>query len=446
MDNQKFQFEEVTWKQVKKEVLKANPKLAKIIEESKPSSQHTFIKVRYPFGVNIRQNSKLNLPLSNGEMLPFDHPKIPKSVQQKLSYSSSPLGLILNKSVEVYVQTSKKRSVPFKIFKAGTIFGVWEIMEAPKVAVRSLWEWNISSGAKTIFMLPKISDTVGHAKLKNQLHIASFAPDTIYDHHKIFTEIAKSQYLKDPWDTEVLFFTENWIKPQENNIGWIKLREYWMKEAWHQLLHWANKAVFDFNWETYSTELKRRKIKLNNYLLETIKHLISIACGTIPGFSATNNNEVAPIQLLQNAYINIYGLKQYAPIILCPQFLSLDCPEKPIYYSLQTPSLPGKLAEHTEFSSAMKVLRDIKNMMDIFLELSNKWPYTYTVGNSFDFNEVIQIDYFHNEKDKYGHISSILLLLQEDPLLMQVLLDDMKKKSFPKTTQFFRGCIRLKFK
>lgn len=217
-----------------------------------------------------------------------------------------------------------------------------------------------------------------------------------------------------------------------------------MKEAWHQLLHWANKTVFDFNWETYSTELRRRKIKLNNYLLETIKHLISIACGTIPGFSSTNNNETAPIQLLQDAYVNIYGLKKYAPIILCPQFLSPDCPKKPIYYSLQTPSLPGKLSEDTEFTSTMKALREIKNLMDIFLELSNKWP--HTIGNVLDFNETIQIDYFHNEKDKYGQISPISLLLQEDPLLMQVFLNNLKKKTFPKTAQFFRGCVRLKFK
>ena len=218
MDNQNFQFEETTWQQVKKEVSEANPKLAKIIEELKPSSQHTFIKAYYPFGANIRQDSKLNLPLANGDTLPFNHPKIPKAIQQKLCYNSSPLGLILNNSVEVYVQTPEKRSVPFKLFKAGTIFGMWEIMETPKIAARSLWEWNISSGAKTIFMLPKISDVTGHTKLRNQLHITSFAPNTIYDHHKIFMEIAKSQYLKDPWNTEILFFTENWIKSQENRV------------------------------------------------------------------------------------------------------------------------------------------------------------------------------------------------------------------------------------
>lgn len=333
-------IEEVTWGQVRDKVAQIKPTLAAIIDEFNPKKQNTLIKAWYPFGINIRDKGQLYLPTENGQLATLDEPQISVNLRNKLDYSPSPLALILDKAVEIYVETPEGRPIPLKIFPPGVTFGVWEVMSSPPILMHRGWDWSISSGARTLFMLPKITDTSSHLKLQRKNNVRAYTPRSIFEHRKIFAEISNHHAKESQWHTEILYFTRKWLEPQPKNIGWIKLKAYWADEAWRQIGYWSNKMIIDFNWEAYITELTKRKIKLKPYLLDTVKHLVLIGSGTIPAFKPTDESQlVAPTLFIQEAYVEDYGLKTYAPVIMQPDFLSPN-KNKYIYYSLHPQHYP----------------------------------------------------------------------------------------------------------
>ncbi|GAB4393948.1 MAG: hypothetical protein Tsb005_14420 [Gammaproteobacteria bacterium] len=432
---------EVTWRQIEPAVKQVNPELADIINEIAPSNDYTLIVARYPFGTNIRHNGIAYFPTEEGTLASIDDHRTPNKVKQLLSYNSSPLGFILNKSVEVYVETPEGRTIPFKLFPPGVTFGVWEIMEAPRVTLRQGWDWSISSGARTIFMPASINEMTAFNRIQREHKIKSYMPNNIFEHQKIFAEIA--HHSETDWCTEILFFTDKWVKAQQDNPRWVRLKAHWMNQAWRQFMHWSNKMVTDFNWETFVSELYTRKIKPKPYLVNTIKHLVNIACGTIPGFKAVDDSElVAPSKLIQQAYMEHYGLKMYTPMLMQPDFLQPNKSLKTVYYSLQYPTLPEKPYEFQTFPSAMQMMRELKTLLEILLEIISNWPKINYQPNIIDFLEVIQFDFFHVETDKYGEIRQTFNMLEEDPTLNAYPAKYRRK--FPEGAHFFRGCIRIK--
>ena len=441
MPKNQFQAIEVLeWSQVRQRV---NPKLAKIIDEFHPSKQHSFVKIRYPYGVDIKRKGKFLLPTENYTLKPFNEYPTP-SIKKLLNYNAAPIAVILDKYIEVYIQSPDGRTVPYKIFGPGVTFGVWEIMEMPKIILRQGWSWSISAGAKTIFLLPKISDTAGHNRLKQKYGIKSYLPDSIFGHHEIFTELAQANREEHPWFVELLVFSAKWFEPQEKNIGWVKLQLYWAQEAWHQMLHWSNKVYFDLSWETFLLELNQRKIKMDTYLLDTLKHLISIAFGIIPGFKIAGDESAAPTKLIEQCYINDYGLKIYAPVIMQPAFLQINHRDDAVYYSLQIPTLPQKLPIIKNFTSTMRLIRELKNLLEIFLETANKWPEPLAKTGRYDFLKHITFDYFHSDFDKLKSIMPIDAMLKADPTLRkhEKLYPD---RLFPENGSFLKGCIKVSF-
>jgi len=293
-------------------------------------------------------------------------------------------------------------------------------------------------------MLPKITDTASHRKLQAAYHMRTHVPRDIFEQAKVFMEIFNHTAVEDPWSIQVLFFTQKWLESHPKNIGWIKLKEYWAQEALEQLHYWSNKISLDINWEMYIMELTRRKIKLKPYFLDTVKHLIliSIGCGVIPGFRpADESQETAPTQSIQNGYINHYGLKTYAPIIMHPDFLMNFGVADAVYYSLQAPTPPEQPFEFEEFSSVLKVLCELKEYMDVFLEILKKWP-KLKLSEGYDFIECIKFDYFHTETDEHRDI----LHTSTMPAIDSTLSFSPKrygKRQFPENAPFFRGCVRI---
>jgi hypothetical protein len=90
----------VNWEQVKSVVEKANPALAKIIDAWNPS--FPLYEASYPYGAVIIKNGVFHLPLRNDSLARLQAREVPSALKDDLSYTSLPLGLVLNNSVEVY--------------------------------------------------------------------------------------------------------------------------------------------------------------------------------------------------------------------------------------------------------------------------------------------------------------------------------------------------------
>lgn len=435
-------MEVVYWEDVREKTKRANPMLAALIDEADPGKKYPLVLAKYPYGVNIHRQGRIFLPVANSSLATLDDPAMPNEIKKLLNYSTCPVGLVLDKSTEVYIESSEGRSIPFKLFSPGTSFGVWEMLDSPSMLLRREWEWNITSGARTTFILPSTNDSRGFSNLKKDFNLKSYSPKTIFDQHKVFSEIVR--HADTNWCTEILFFPNDWLG--NDNLGFAMLKQHWQSEAWKQIQHWAsaNSIAVNYSWELFMLELNNLGVKPKSYILDTVKHLFSIGSGTIPGFRLASKDELAlPVGLIQNAYVESYGLKYYYPGIMHPSFLDFDKKKDYVYYSLQYPTLPEKPAKFSSFPSVLKMTRELKSIMDIYLDLSHRWPRAAS-DPSLDFLEHIKFDYFHSEKDQAGEIDTLDRMFAEDASL-RPSNEAFGPRIYPESAHFFRGCVRVGF-
>jgi len=75
----------------------------------KPTSQHSFIKIRYAHGVKIIDTGILKFPISNNECVELGHPSLPQALKDKLSYCPIPLAFILHNTNEVFIEQNGRK-------------------------------------------------------------------------------------------------------------------------------------------------------------------------------------------------------------------------------------------------------------------------------------------------------------------------------------------------
>src|SRR5580692_8762852 len=89
-------FKEYTWSEVRDVVTHADKELGQIIDAWNPGKEYTFIELTYPFGSHILDINKsgFQIPTANGQTVPLSDPSVSSALQNKLSYSSLPLGVL----------------------------------------------------------------------------------------------------------------------------------------------------------------------------------------------------------------------------------------------------------------------------------------------------------------------------------------------------------------
>ena len=218
--------EKLTWKQAKKNITPICHKLAKIIDDINPDDKYALYKIRYPYGSLIINNGHLNVVTESGRAVSLNDPSVPKELPSDLSYSPVPLGVGINNGVEVFRELSD-RVFSIASWEKGLDIGIWEHMG---------WTtpYNVSAGARSIYMIPKISLASGHKRLKRDYRITTPAPKQSFYHWKLFSQIANSPAIDiaNRWHCEIIFFSKKWVEALEKNgqkddgSGWSRLHNY----------------------------------------------------------------------------------------------------------------------------------------------------------------------------------------------------------------------------
>lgn len=431
-------LEKVYWQDIRKEYAKVNPKVAEIIDTISPDKKFPLLKSTYSFGENILIDGKCTVSkaVANDSAL-ADILKAQKisDLQGLFDYSPIPLGVILNKSCEVFVEI-QDRIIPVFVLSAGDLFGVFETIDL-LYGVKSTPLWNIMAGARSLFMLPKINNNLWHKKLMKHFNINVRAPKTLEDHWGVFNAIANSKIAQSDWQCEVIFFPKIWVDHlNSKSPGWGQLREHLFQMCWAQASSMIEKS-FSFLWQQFSLSTIRRNYKPRIYITDTIRHLISITTGFVPGFAPSQNELSAPIALIKRAYHDVYNLP-YAPTIMEPAILQRS--PTPIYYSLGYPSL---LEGHPETSNVYNTISDLKEIKTL---IENMFRYCQTSsGNVKVFTNIvpkINLDYFHKARDTHGEIKTIAEFIATDHAFMESD-NAFKNKEFCTTAPFLNGCIRI---
>lgn len=431
------ELREGTWIDFRKDVEQVNPELFHLIEAISPDKYYRLIKATYLYGESITHLGTICVPDKHGHLSRLDHPNVSLDLKEKLGYCPTPLMVQLTNASEAFVE-AENRIIPLNVFLPGDLFGLYEILvpftECPVIPC-----WSITSGGRSVFLAAKVSDAIGHKNLKREFGVPSQPPKTLDEHWDIIKAIANRGRIQSPWMSEVLIFTREWFREHSDDIHWLKFQNYLQKMAWIQSRGNRVEIEYSIMWESFAKAVCRRNLKPNAYIVDTIKHLMLLTTGTRSGFKFVDDSEIVlPSRIVEKAYVDIYGLKEYAPLIMFPHVIGSRNDPSTIYYSMAYPTLLAGTPAIRKAANIMIELRLIRTlMMTLERVLASYEERIYEAIKNVIFN------YFHSDKDRFGEVLNSQEIAEKDNHLLAVMNKKFKGKIFPCYGPFFRGCISI---
>ncbi len=436
----KGSLQRLTWKQIRSEVIKVNPHFAKIIDKLNPTDDLWFAKATYPYGCEVMQESVLTLPNAKGEIVPITDKTISPEIRNGIGYNlnSNPVSLVLKNSFEIYYPV-ENYTIPLSgLITPGTTFGAWRLLN-PEHSEQPVFIWDMSAGVRSTFMLPRITETLKHKKIIRELGITADIPRHLMQHHGVFTQIANSGQIDcDPWAAEILYFSEAWFKHLDDR-EWSDFYQYFYHSGWAGTEYWRNQPMWNF---IFSLVVKNYESKPNAHIMDTVKYIINMAVGAFPGLAPACDTISGPWDLIQRVYSEIYGLKNYPPVIIQSQTFNMrDMLSHPIYYSLQYPNA-------TEFkpSSRVKIsiltdLHEIMSLTQRYLQVLYDDIYNLSGTSLYDIPRALKFDYFHSASHLHRGMRETAEMAED--VNLRTTVDGTVHDAFPPTCLLGNGCIRV---
>lgn len=427
-------LEEVSWAQVRPKIIKVDAKLAGIIDRLNPSSTHPFYVAHYLYGDMIVDKGVFQVPNKNCQLVPLNHASIAKEVKEALGYNKMiPTGVISRNSIETFFFT-QEHTTPVSLYSEGELVALWHVLEGNDTfQTGSLW--NISSGARTAFMLPKVTDKASYRALKAEFNIHQY-PYSLNEHWDLFKQLSQHRSFTEEWSSEIIFFSKSWFE-NTDDPAFMELMNYFLKQVWDSSLFRRNQFVLDY---AFSQLQQIKNLKPNPYLADTAKHLLSIGAGSAPGLTPAISSKALPIKGLQKVFLDVYGLKRYAPSILHTHHIQKNTP---VYYSLETPTTTTFSPRSNRLSSKMVDMRELKYIIENLLTELAKNSLKVEETPLLQLAETIQYKFYHSDNDKHGEILNIIELEGSNRIFKTNHLDNSSQYEFPESAPFFRGCISI---
>lgn len=431
----------VTWQDVRERVKAINPELFDIIEQINPDSSLPLVLARYPYSSSIVHKGQMTLydpKQPNKSVAPHEHsdPKIANG----LNYTPIPLGLLLNKSCEVFVNACG-RTVPLNLLYPGEIFGVYEVLDLLNGCLHPSM-CSLSAGARSAFMLPKITDTNGNRRIKKEFGINHPIPKNLNEHWLTFSNIVNQHPFQDYWSCEILYFCAPWYEHEPTDMAWLKFRCYLYKHGWQQSSYARREETCGMILQALVMQAMQQRIRPKLHVLDHVKQLVAISTSTVPGFVPADEDELLlPSKLLKKIYVEVYGLKSYLPTIMQPQILNKSKNMATVYYSLAHPTMMECAIATDNPQALMSDQRDIK-----FLLENLNYNFEDSTHNEISIvrNEFIRckFDYFHSASDPYSEIKPSRMMPETDPRLVydHKIFDE---RQFCASSPFLSACIQI---
>lgn len=437
-----YNIQELEWKNIRDDIKVVNPELANIIDQLDPNKHLTLIKARYPYGAKIIDNGILQLPNVSGKSTSIHEADVGSGIKNKLLYSSIPLSLPLNKGCEVYLN-DKDRTLSLNIISPSDFFGLFEVT-ALLCNIPIVSAWSVSSGIRSIFMLPKIADQINYNRLKRKLNLSLCSPNSLAEHFYLFKTINDHSLTIKDWYCDIIFFTDSWFTNLQSNSKWAMFYNYLFKQATIQRMqsgHNVDNMAFNLMWQSFVYAMGKRNLKPRPYIMDTAKYLLGIAAGIQPAFSPADKSEIfAPTKLLQETYIDHYGLKKYLPTIFHSNILIPGKKLKHVYYSLAYPLLQEGLPNSKANQDVISDMREIKLLFETFIVAFRSRKIDFPTG--YNLLDKVQFDFFHNGTDIFNELKAA----KDMPISDIELVKDQEQfpsREFCATAQFLRGCVRI---
>lgn len=429
----KLKYEIHTWKTARLLVKKANPDLFKQIELLNPNDSYKLILLRYNYGSKILSKGDLFLEYDDGSSVSVDNAVVPIEVKKALAYATQkkamPVGLVIQKSVELNIGNATQK-VSFGVASMGSILALWGFLNISDSAhVGGIWD--VYSGSKSTYFLPKISDERSYEKLRKEFNLEASKPASLLDQFQVFKELAS--HYPEQWQSEILLFSGSWL--EKHNGEWLGFSYYLHRVLVSKTAYLRNQIAFDY---FFSCALKEKNLKPNPYLVNTVRHLFLMAEGVAPGFKFAQDDSAIPVFLLEKIIIEIYGLRDYFPIFMNLGYLS-EVNGSSIYYSLEVPTLLDFQPRSSEASKLQDLIQISRILKKVLPEISDQGRAVRNVPIE-KFTKKVLYECYHQIKG--DGVLSLNALLDHDNLLYNHC-EQYPGRVFCVTNAFMRGSVRI---
>jgi len=440
-------LERLCWADVRKDVSKVNPELAKHIDQINPGKEYTIYKACYPFGCGILREGELHLPNEDHQVVPLNDPSIDNKIKKDLAYTQNmPMGMVLKKSINLF-SLFGSQITPWIYMFPGRIFGLWGLLKQhTPTSFSSRTMWHISAGSRFFFLLAKVSNVGSYKRIRKEFALRTPRALGLLDQWPMLVELANSPQFPKQWQVELLYFSDKWLKRlNDSSSNWQSLTNFLLRYTWEDTAFLREQSISDF---VLSLAMTNKNLRPNPYLADTFRHIYSLIIENEhsifkPGFRFADSNIAGPVKQIQEIFDQVYDLK-FMPTIVHPGLVKLKDPLNPVYYSLEVPTVWSYLPKSRKAANKLNDLREIKHIQSTI--------YNFILEDSIGLFDTpiyqriknIEFDYYHSDEDALGEVLSSKEILARD----KVLLAEQKRfnKPFCHTSPFLRGCVRIGIK
>ena len=266
-----------------------------------------------------------------------------KNLYQENSYTPIPLSAILDGCVEVFIEYPHEdgppRHAPLRIMRKTETFGVFETLDRVLNTAAVKPSWNVSSGARSIWIIAPTGDTRLPRELGKLLQTNIAWNAERHPHWKLVESVVRNRH---DWNTEILVFPKSLVDSIRKAPA---LFNALLQIGWKQSSRLRHIATEDADLR----EAVHRALKMYNlpqgelFQYVTIRHFLDVIRGEASVFQASDGgaSQAGPFDAF-NGYLKT-ALRSmhldYCPVVMQPA--SLEKPGEIGYYSLRCPSVPG---------------------------------------------------------------------------------------------------------
>ncbi|WP_115704611.1 hypothetical protein [Legionella sainthelensi] len=428
------QISSVSWDEIKHKVKDVNSSIFKVIEEIKPDSKIPFFVANYKFGTHFGVKNHAYLPTRSGLVERIDSKHTDNELYTHLGYgkNSLPLGLILNKFCEWHYVGDDQRIYPDCVQGPGAIFNMQVIFDEDQTVDNNVL--SVSSGALSSFLLPNIGCKRKHARIQKHFNVDFPAPKSPYEHYLIFKDILLNKNAGDNWQSEILYFSEQFIEEVKNNEKWLKLKLYFSESLRKKLTQHTYDASCN---DLFLSAKSANRFRPPPFITDTAKYIFNICMGSGIGVKPATDEQYFPVKTIQKIYNECYDL-EYTPTVMVPSPLTEKSDS--VYYPLQCPFTKINTFKTNQSNSAYNELEMLKNVLLAYQA-------EFTEENSSAFGSLLYHVSKQTEFSFYHYKSTATSISSSDEL---EYTDSRFSFSFCNTqtpfasdAKLFRGCVRL---
>ncbi len=414
-------MELVNWQDVSKLVKQVNLALWKLIDVVNPGADLPLFLASYRYGDYIVKEGEVLFPQQKESFLGLAN--LPTATKKLLDRNKIPIGLLLNKTAEIF-SSYQGNVAPLNIIKTGQVIGLCELFP-PKTL--DLTQLDITAGVRTAFLLPNVSDSTHHKKLAN-IYQAPPEVGSVFDHWYTFKKIANYRYHHRHWACDLLFFSNAWLERIHHisTVPWLQLKNYFLEQAWCQtpnLFQYYNSVYLK---NTLLKAMSACQINLSEYAIGAIKYIFLMQQGCVPGFQISDGSEdYLPEHVIQEAYVEDYKLKTYLPAIMHSVMWEESNKLSPLYYSFNLPIVFGKAGFNTRSLRITELLQRIR-----------------CVIHQLGLTEHCRYRYMHHQAQVDQGIERAGDVLASDPRIIK-LQSKYPDREISSSNTFVRGCVQL---